>query len=105
MLPIGRSLFEQISACVEGVMGFHNDRCANRKMPDSGRHMVLFSWHSHLLKLIFMFLSNIFCEKLPLFRISRPAFALFLSRVHTYTPSSHDEIRLRICDPIGNIYY
>ena len=37
MLPIGRSLFEQISACVEGVMGFHNDRCANRKMPDSDR--------------------------------------------------------------------
>ena len=52
-----------------------------------------------------MFLSNIFSEKLPLFRISRPAFAVFLSRVHTYTPSSHDEISLWICDPIGNIYY
>ena len=56
-------------------------------------------------KTFFMFLRNIFYEKLPLFRISRPAFALFLSRVHTYNPSSHDEIRLRICDPIGNIYY
>ena len=52
-----------------------------------------------------MFLRNIFYEKLPLFRISRPDFVLFLSRVHTYTPSSHDEIRLSICDPIGNIYY
>ena len=52
-----------------------------------------------------MSLRNIFSEKLPMFRISRPAFVLFLSRVHTYTPSSHDEIILRICDPIGNIYY
>ena len=52
-----------------------------------------------------MFLRNIFSEKLLMFRISRPAFVLFLSRVHTYTPSSHDEISLWICDPIGNIYY
>ena len=52
-----------------------------------------------------MFLRKIVVRKLPLFRISRSAFALFLSRVHIYTPSSHDEISLRICDPIGNIYY
>ena len=52
-----------------------------------------------------MFLRKIVVRKLPLFRISRSAFALFLSRVHMYTPSSHDEISLRICDPIGNIYY
>ena len=52
-----------------------------------------------------MFLRKIVVRKLPMFRISRPAFVLFLSRVHTYNPSSHDEISLWICDPIGNIYF
>ena len=37
MLPTGRSVAEQIFACDEGVMGYHNDRRASEKMPANGR--------------------------------------------------------------------
>ena len=43
MLMIGRSFVRQIPSCVEGVMGFHNDRDASGKMPTNGRSAVLFS--------------------------------------------------------------
>ena len=42
MLPSGRSVVEQIFVCDEGVMGFHNDRRADGKMPANDRLEVLF---------------------------------------------------------------
>ena len=42
MLPIGRSVAEQISGCDEGVMGFHNDRKASGKMPVNDRPELFF---------------------------------------------------------------
>jgi len=41
MLPSGRSVVEQISACGEGVMGFHNDRSAGGNMPADDRWKVV----------------------------------------------------------------
>ena len=90
-------------------MGFHNDRRTNGKMPANDSSdvnipklftidMVRFNWMLILrsLNLILKFL---------LHRISWPLFALFLSRVLQYTPSSQIENRLKLCDPIVNIYF
>ena len=41
MLPLGRSVGEQIFACDEGVMGFHNDRRTGGKMSANDRSEVI----------------------------------------------------------------
>ena len=71
MLPIGRSVAEQIFACDEGVMGCHNDRRASGKMPANGRSDVT----SFIFFNIFFIVSGISDEslrnyKLPSSRIS-----------------------------------
>ncbi len=43
MLPSGRSVGEQIFACDEGVMGFHNDRRTGGNMPANDRLEVICS--------------------------------------------------------------
>ena len=43
MLPSGRSVGEQISACDEGVMGLHNDRRTGGNMPANDRSDVICS--------------------------------------------------------------
>ena len=41
MLTVGLSVVEQISFSKEGVMGFHNDRRTERKMPANGSSEVI----------------------------------------------------------------
>lgn len=42
MLTAGLSVVEQICVCDEGVMGLHNDRRTDTKMPTTGSFAVLF---------------------------------------------------------------
>ena len=43
MLAAGLSVVEQICVCDEGVMGFHNDRRTDTKMPMNGSSEVTFT--------------------------------------------------------------
>ena len=106
MLPTGRSVAEQIFACDEGVMGYHNDRRASGKMPANGRWKVTFFILSTSFLLfqesltracvIINYISLAYLE-----RFSPCSSVVYLK----YTPSSHDENLFKLCDPVGNIYY
>ena len=105
MLPTGRSVAEQIFACDEGVMGYHNDRRASGKMPANGRSDVT----SFIFNIFLLFqesltracvIINYHCLAYPE-RFSPCSSIVYLKD----TPSSHDENLFRLCDPVGNIYY
>ena len=106
MLPTGRSVAEQIFACDEGVMGYHNDRRASGKMPANGRLVVT----SFIFNIFLLFqkesLARVYViinyHRLAYLECFSPCFSVVYFK---YTPSSHDENLFKLCDPVGNIYY
>ncbi len=93
MLPSGRSIVEQIFACDEEVMGFHNDRRAGGKMPAIDRLEVIC-----LISLIYFCIYFKFSKRLRNYKIT--GCFVYLGRFSTC-----DENRLKLYDPGGNIYY
>jgi len=83
MLPLGRSVGEQIFACDEGVMGLHNDRRTGGKMSANDRRKVIC-----FISLIYFAFILQACKRsyrlwsYLLSRISWSFFVLFLSHVH-----------------------
>ena len=93
MLPSGRSIVEQIFACDEGVMGFHNDRRTGGNMLANDRRDVICSILLITIRIYFKF-----SKRLRNYKIT--GCFVYLGRFSTC-----DENRLKLYDPGGNIYY
>ena len=72
MLPTGRSVVKQIFACDEGVMGFHNDRRANKNLPANGRAGVFIL----ILPIIFYFFVHNLSGAVSLLKITTVSYIL-----------------------------
>ena len=95
MLPSGRSVGEQISACDEGVMGLHNDRS------DVICSILLIYFY-----ICFKAGKRLNGYKVTFCLVYLGRFSPYSSVMYIkYTPSSHVENRLKLYDPVGNIYY
>ena len=110
MLTAGLSVVEQICVCDEGVMGLHNDRRTDTKMPTTGSFAVLFLKIDNVLSIYnannVKVYEPVFPPKVTSVSHILAAFCLVRqSCTSKYTPSSQDKNRLKICDPAVNIYY